>query len=301
LKLPEGLRAGGRFAEWAPGVPAYVVADVDGTLIARGTTATPIVAEAVGEAHAAGLRVGFATGRLPFGVRDLHGQLRPEGPHIVHNGAQVRTEGRPLRTWPIPRAAARRLVELCLANGIYAEFYVGEEFVVTDRREAARTHWDTVTGEPSGLVEELDLDAVELIRGTVVVFSAPELPDVLTAVRRLGLAAEFAGSPLFPGATFVNAISPEADKGKGLVFAAGHLGIGLDEVVAVGDGQNDVSMLAVAGTAVAMGQAPADVIQAAHVVVPEVEADGVAHALRAAAEWRRAAATRRGGRSTRAW
>jgi hypothetical protein len=72
LPLPEGLRPGGRFAEWSPGVPRYVVADVDGTLIARGTTATPVVAEAVGEAHAAGLAVGFATGRLPVGLRDLH-------------------------------------------------------------------------------------------------------------------------------------------------------------------------------------------------------------------------------------
>ena len=286
VELPEGLIPGGRFADWSPGVPSYVVADVDGTLIARGTTATPVVAEAVRDAHAAGLRVGFATGRLPVGLQELHGQLEPEGPHIVHNGAQVREQGRPLRTWPLERDPARRLAEFCLAQGLYAELYVGEGAYSTDRREDVRAAWEALV-RPQGLVTELDLAVTEVVKATVLVFVPRDIPAVVTAIRRLGLVAEPSVSAVLPRANFINVTSPEADKGTGLAYAAAHLGIGLDEVVAVGDGPNDLSMLAVAGTAMAMGQAPGPVHEIAHVVVPEVEADGVAHALRAAAAWRR--------------
>jgi hypothetical protein len=288
--LAPGLEPAGRYAEWAPATPAYVVADVDGTMIASGTTATPVVAEAVAEAHAAGLRVGFATGRLPVGLRDLERQLDPAGPHIVHNGSEVVADGRPVRTWPLAPADAARLAEVCTAHGLYAEFFLREGFVVTDRREAARGTWEIISGEPDGLVAELDLAAVEVVKATVVAFAPDELPAIMAALEPLGLVAEAAPSPLFPGFGFVNVNGPGADKGTALRFAAGHLGVGLDAVVGGGDGLNDISMMAVAGTAVAMGQAPRAVRDAAHVVVPEVQADGVAHALRAAAAWRAASA-----------
>ncbi len=285
LSLRDGLTPGGRFAEWTGATPRFVVADVDGTLIAQGTTATPVVAEAVQFATAAGLRVGFATGRLPAGLTDLQGQLRLAGPHVVHNGAQVREHGRPVHTWPIDRASAALLVDWCLNSGRYAEFYVGEEFVVTDRRADARKAWDLISGEPDGLTSDVRWPAVDLIKATVVVNDGRDLPATLVGVRRLGLVAEPSTSPMFPGQNFINVTSPEADKGRAVSWLARYLGLGLDEVVAVGDGPNDLSMLAVAGTAIAMGQAPLEVLEQAHLVVPEVNADGVAHALYAAAHW----------------
>ncbi len=285
--VSEDLRPGGRFEAWAPGTPAYVVADIDGTLIASGTRATDVVAAAVAEAHAAGLRVGFATGRLPAGLRDLERQLDPAGPHIVHNGAEVLADGRPVRTWPLDPGDTERLRAVCLQHGFYAEFFLREGFLVTDRREAARGFWELISGEPDGLVAGVDVRAAEIVKATVVAFSAAELDRVKAVLEPLGLVAEAAPSPLFPGRAFVNVGSAEADKGRALRVAAEHLGVGLGSVVAVGDGLNDVSMLALAGTAVAMGQAPQAVRDAAHVIVPEVHADGVAHALRAAAAWRR--------------
>ena len=158
--------------------------------------------------------------------------------------------------------------------------------LVTERAEAARPAWDAISGEPDGLIHEVDVLTTDIIKATVVVFDPGGLDALLYAFRRLGLTPETASSAALPGATFVNVNSPGVDKGTALAYAADHLGLPLAQAVAVGDALNDLSMLSVAGTAVAMGQAPAAVQDAAHLVVPEVDQDGVAHALRAAAEWR---------------
>ncbi len=285
--LPDGLRRGGRFDEWTRPVPGYVVADVDGTLILEGSTATPGVARAVAEAGAAGLRVGFATGRLPAGLTDLHDQLQVPGPHVVHNGAQVLESGRPINTWTIARSTAAELVAWCTARGLYAEFYVGEEFFVSERQSAAQIYWDLISGDPHGVVDDIDWAAVDVIKATVVAYQGVGVEELLAGLHAMGLGAETSTSPVFPGDEFINVTSPLADKGRAVRWAADHLGVGLGGVVAVGDGLNDLSMLSVAGTAIAMGQAPAVVQQAAHLIVPEVAADGVAHALAAAASWLR--------------
>lgn len=285
--LPDGVRPGGRFAEWTRPVPGYVVADVDGTLILEGSTTTPGVARAVAAAAAAGLRVGFATGRLPAGLTDLHDQLRVPGPHVVHNGAQIREHGRPIHTWSIERTTSAALVDWCLARGLYAEFYLGDEFVVTERQPAAQIYWDLISGDPHGVVADIDWATADVIKATVVAYQGVGVSELLDGLRGLGLGAETSTSPVFPGDEFINVTSPRADKGRAVSWAAEYLGIGLDGVVAVGDGLNDLSMLSVAGTAVAMGQAPEIVQRQAHLIVPEVAADGVAHALAAAASWSR--------------
>jgi len=52
-------------------------------------------------------------------------------------------------------------------------------------------------------------------------------------------------------------------------------------LLVVGDSGNDISMFAVAGTAVAMGQASAEIRAAAHLVTEPFDDDGSALALHA--------------------
>jgi Cof subfamily protein (haloacid dehalogenase superfamily) len=282
-RLPAGVRPGGRFGEWTRPDAQLVVVDVDGTLIARGATATQLVADSVAAATRSGLLLGVATGRMAFGVADLLRQLAMSGPHVVSNGAQiVDRDACVIKTWPIDRPAAEGLIRWCGDHGLYTEFSVGDEFFATDRRESARRAWDLVTGEPHGLIADVDLSARTVVKATVHVQPEDDLAMCLDGLRRLGLVADPSTSPLFPGAVFVNVTSPETSKGHALSWTADHLGIELANVMAIGDEVNDISMLTRAGTAVAMGQAPSAVRQSAHLTVADATGDGVAYALRAA-------------------
>jgi Cof subfamily protein (haloacid dehalogenase superfamily) len=284
--LPGGLLPGGRFADWRPRAPGYVVCDVDGTLVGAAPRATEAVESAVRDCVDAGLAVGLATGRMPGACGALAAQLGLTGPHVLHNGAVVRHRGEQVQSWPLEPGSAAALAALCARRGLYAEFFVDAGYWATDRRVAARFHWEVSGQEPHGLIADLDLDRTVVDKATVLLFGDDDEAAVLAEVGDLGLVGGIARMPGRP-AVAVNVTRAEIDKGSALAVAAGAAGCELDQVVAVGDGDNDLPMLAVAGTAIAMGQASPAVREAAHLIAPELAADGVAHALHAAAAWAR--------------
>lgn len=288
LHLPLGVVPGGRHRNWNPAPPAYVVCDVDGTLIGPQNDATTEVVEAVGRARAAGLRVGLATGRMRAATETLRRQLGAPGPHVLHNGAEVRDGTHTIASWSLTVPQVDDLLALVgrLDTRAYLEVYTDTGFLVSSWDERARPHWRILGQEPDGvLTSATELDGRVLPKATFALFDPQVQPELIDGVTRLGLLAGSAGSPLTPELPYLNATHPDASKGRSLARAAAHLGVPMSATVAVGDADNDLSMLAVAGTAIAMGQAPDHVRAAAHLVVPDVDAHGVAVALDACVGW----------------
>ena len=96
------------------------------------------------------------------------------------------------------------------------------------------------------------------------------------------------GSPI-PGIAFLRSgdgiielNSINASKGNALCILCEKLGIQLENVLAIGDNENDISMLQAAGISAAMRNAEDDVKQAAKFVAGNNEEDGAAHFLE---EW----------------
>lgn len=286
--LPEGLTPGGRFDRWAPRAPLLVVADIDGTLLGASGQASPAVLEAIRAVRGAGLRFGVATGRMRLAAEDLTRRLRAPGPHILENGAVVRLDGETLASWPLTPSQVRSVIAICRDLGVYAELYVDAGFYVTAWREEARAHWEMLGRAPLGSAGDLDAETMEVPKATFALFHEEPVEPLLEALRDAGLTAGPAGSPLTPEIRYVNATHPDAGKGRALLAAAGHLGVDPGATVAVGDAPNDLPMFAVAGTAIAMGQADAEVRGAAHLVAPGLDGDGAAVALRACLTWAQA-------------
>jgi Cof subfamily protein (haloacid dehalogenase superfamily) len=286
--LPPDVLPGGRFDRWRPAEPRYVVCDVDGTLVGPQAQATDEVVGAIGRAQAAGLRVGLATGRMRGAVGPLVAQLGATGPHVFHNGAEVHDGVRTIASWSVPPAQVDALLALARDHDdAYVEIYTDDRYLASSWDERARDHWDVLGREPDGvLTRAADLDGAEVLKATFAVFAPAAVDGLVAAVGAIGLLAGPAGSPRTPHLHYVNATDPGADKGRALAAAAAHLGITMAATVAIGDAQNDLSMLAVAGTAIAMGQADDDVRAAAHLIVPDVDAHGVAVALDAVCSWR---------------
>ena len=71
-------------------------------------------------------------------------------------------------------------------------------------------------------------------------------------------------------------VAERADKGWGLRELCRHLNVPVEAAIAVGDSMNDVEILRAAGFSAAMGNACPEAKEAAHIVAPDCDHDGVA-------------------------
>lgn len=252
--------------------PRLVALDIDGTLIEEGVVPGE-VRDAVADIVAADVPVVLSTGRGWAGARPLADLLDlPAGQHVCSNGA-VRLGFPPVEVLERVTFDPAGVVERVLAEhpeAMLAIEVIGEGFKVN------RPFPD---GELSGELLQVDLDELVAEPVTRVVVRDPNASeaDFLRLAHRLGLQ----GVGYFIGYTAWLDIAPEGvDKAYGLAGVCADLGVDPADVLALGDGRNDIEMLRWAGRGVALGQAP-DVVKAAadHVTAP-FQAGGTAEELR---------------------
>lgn len=106
------------------------------------------------------------------------------------------------------------------------------------------------------------------------------MPQTVLALRR---ALEGTGATiLHHGEKWCEVLPPGVNKGSGverLLRGLGGNGVAASEVLALGDAENDVEMLRLAGIGAAMGNAQPAAREAADVIVPSNAEDGVADAI----------------------
>ncbi|PZL92535.1 sugar-phosphatase, partial [Pantoea graminicola] len=78
---------------------------------------------------------------------------------------------------------------------------------------------------------------------------------------------------------YLEILDRRVNKGQGVRMLAEKLGLKQEEVMAIGDQENDLAMIEYAGTGVAMGNAIDSVKQIAQFITRTNMEDGVAHAI----------------------
>ena len=87
-------------------------------------------------------------------------------------------------------------------------------------------------------------------------------------------------TPAYPDVDFINVVSPKVSKGKALEELCAFYRVPLSQVVAIGDGANDLSLLKMAGLAVAMGNSVDELKSIADVITEDVDHNGVAEIIK---------------------
>lgn len=262
-------------------MPVRLVAlDVDGTLVDTRTLEIAAAdAAAVRRCVERGARVVLASARWPSSVRYFQRTLGIGGPLLCHNGALVLDEdGHELLRLPIDPERAARIVRAAVARDLYPTIIVDDALYARPRPDQVPGRIDVSRG-----AHELWL---ELVEDLVAVVSRGPMDIGVFGPGVAGLLADVAGEPVaafryyrdgeLRGAIFHH---PRASKGNALRFLCEELDVPLVDVLAVGDSEADVSMLAVAGVAVAPANAPEEVRRAAHWIAPAQHEGAVAAAL----------------------
>jgi HAD superfamily hydrolase (TIGR01484 family) len=261
--------------------PKLIALDIDGTILEphpdNGLSVdevSPAVRRAVDRAVAAGCHLVLASGRAPLSMSEV------------------------LRGLDLPRDAAEQMLGVASNGAVVFSFpplqVVSE--VTFDAREAVTTVLEHVPEAAVAVEEhgvgyrvnrhfpagELDGEMIltpieEMIASEVsrVIIRDPDSTseDFVTLAKQLGLQ----GTNYFIGWTAWLDLAPEGvSKASGLAEVAEKLGVDREDVLAIGDGRNDIEMLEWAGRGVAMGQGPEEVRAIADDVTASVHEDGCA-------------------------
>lgn len=250
--------------------------DVDGTLLDSDHILRPRVARAVRAAQSAGLVVALATGKLLPSVRPLLAEMRLRGPQIVLNGAatQESVSGEPLRFCPLredDRRAVLSAVREAAPDVLVSHFAL--DGIYMDRRHPYVRIFEEYGEGPPVYVPDLLADDLPPAAKILLAGAPARLAELRAAVTPL-LAPRVSITTTTPD--FLEFFDPAAGKGHALRALRERLDLPREAVIAMGDGENDLPLLAEAGLAIAMGNGAATVRQAAHRIAPSNDEEGVA-------------------------
>ncbi len=255
---------------------SLVACDLDGTVLGPGTEIAPDVRLALAQAETAGWTIVLASGRMLRSVQGVQSRLGVQGPIIAYNGGLVALpDGRVLHH-PIPVAAAQRVADVCARHGFFLQTYQDDRLYVP-WEDARADAYSRLAGVPPTVDPDRVFHPRVAPTKLLVIEPAQRQPEVRAAI-----------APLAPGELelansyphYLEITAAGIDKGTALAELCALLGTQPAEVLAVGDGENDLPMLNLAGLGVAVANAAETVRRAVAHVTRAPYGAGVAEAIR---------------------
>lgn len=252
---------------------ALVALDIDGTLLKARAAVPEVTVAAVADARRSGHHVVLASGRSLVGVLPVARQLGIDAGWVVtSNGAVVARldAARPggyeldtVHTFDVEPVIRR-------ARALVPTVQVGVEEIGWGYRVTRPFEPSSVNGQQRQVPDAELWD----VPATRVILRGEGVARLVEPLRSLGV------TPVPAAADWVDVTPRDLSKATALERVREQLGVDPARTVAVGDGVNDLEMVAWAARGVAMGHAPAVLRDAADEVTGTIDEHGVVPVLR---------------------
>ncbi|WP_298382151.1 Cof-type HAD-IIB family hydrolase [Ferrimicrobium sp.] len=254
-----------------------VLADVDGTLVTNEKVLTPRASKAVVALSRAQVLFSLTSGRPPKGMQMLVAPLKIALPFAAFNGGQILSPGFDVL---IEHTLDDDLVEAIThyldRHKLDVWFYAGSNWYVPRLDGSHVDHESATVGFSPEVVPGGRVPSGSIVKIVGVSDDHEIIARATDELRGLfgdRVAAE-ASQPYYLDVTH-----PRANKGTVVEYLAHWCGITTEEIATIGDMANDIDMFSRSGLAIAMGNAMAEVQQAADRVTASNEEDGFAEAM----------------------
>lgn len=259
-----------------------LVLDVDGTLLNSQREISKRTIQTLRKVQSIGIKVALASGRPTYGILPIAKAIDLgvyDGYIISYNGAQVISarNGEILFERTIDPQMVPYLEKKADKMGMTLAYYDGDEVVSTDI-------------ENPHIVDEARMNGMKLRRAEIV---SAEMEDWPTEVMLFcDDEQELSGldehmqrhlngvmDTIHSNPYMLEVVGYQVGKSYAMSALVQKLGIGLDEVIAIGDGAADINMIQMAGTGIAMGNATEGVRRCADFTTLDNDQDGAALAI----------------------
>ncbi len=257
--------------------------DLDGTTLRDDKSIPEVNITAIHEALEKGHAVAIASGRPPVTAQRIAQKLNMmrKGCYLISfNGAIIcdLESGRILSDQRMPDEYAVYLLSEAKREGIYMHAY-DDEYFLTEEICPESEFYKKTTGTPCRVVPDL-FDLTHLNTPKLLSVSLSGQEPLLLFQQEHKAWAEGKCVGFFSSPEVLEYCYYKAIKEQGILFLESYLGIDHENTIAVGDAENDLSMIRSAGIGVAMKNASAEVReQADYVTSHDNNGGGVAEVL----------------------
>ncbi|NLM44552.1 MAG: HAD family phosphatase [Clostridiales bacterium] len=263
-----------------------VVMDMDYTLLNKNKGVSPGNKEALAEAAKKGVHLVVATGRIYSSARFYTRLLGLNTPIIASNGAIIKEDAtnRIMFQSILLDEVALEMIRLCKEQGLYCHLY-SQDTVYTEKIiniSQRYSEWnqklnggDRINIEVvSSLEKTVENERGKILKAVVVDNDKEKLAYIREKMIKTGKVS--VSQSLKDNLEVMN---KGINKGNAVKILAQIYGIEQDEIIAIGDNENDISMIEYAGLGIAMGNAVDELKEKADYITGTYDEDGVAQAL----------------------
>ena len=258
-----------------------VVLDLDGTLTNARKEITSKTKETLMKAQKMGVKIILASGRPTYGITPLADQLEINkfGGYIMSfNGGKIInwTTKDVVFEQKLDTQLVPVLYQKAMESGMNILTYQGENIVTTKSEDEYVQQEAFINKMPVIQLDDFLHDIVYPLNKCLIVGDPLPLHNL-----ELQLAKEMENKMgIYRSADFfLECVPLNIDKAHSLKWLIQKLNISKDEVIACGDGHNDLSMIEFAGLGVAMANAVQPLKQVADYITLSNEEDGIAHVI----------------------
>ncbi|NLX63352.1 MAG: HAD family phosphatase [Clostridiaceae bacterium] len=251
--------------------------DIDGTLLNDSGELTENTKNAIRKWVDKGLIFTIASGRPIQGVEKLNKELNLDVPFITYNGAMVvmGKSKQVLYEQKLSPEDSRGIIRLGQKYNTTILIWKDNKLFVSEINDRVNKY-KCISGVEPVVANDLEQVAEN---GVTKILWYDEVEKIHQYQKEIGalLSVNVNFHPSRP--YFMEFVDKNASKAIALEKIGLYFGIKQSEMIAVGDGYNDISMIEYAGLGVAMANSPDEVKQRADYITLSNEEDGVAHVI----------------------
>lgn len=257
-----------------------IVVDLDGTLLNSQHALSERTEKTLKAAMEQGVKVIIATGKTRGSAKDIIAQLGLTTPGIYVQGLVVYNGDGTIRYQKtLDKSLIRKVITFAEDRGFSIMAYSGDNILVRSINAdigVVLAYNETHPKEVGPLQNHIESTPINKI----IAIKKGEIRKVNALRWQLSMQVEGIGRVMQAGVPDMLEVLPLGiSKASALKTLLKEMDIRAENVIALGDGENDIEMIRLAGIGIAMGNADAAVKEAADYVVSTNDEDGVAEAI----------------------
>lgn len=262
--------------------------DMDGTLLIDQQNISKENKDAIKGAISKGVHVAITTGRVYDCAKLYSDEIGLKTPIIASNGAFIGgSNGEVIYNNPLNYSEVNDFLKLTDKYNLYS--YLTANFGIVSTTELPENHIYKILNNRLKNDEKIKLEVIDNIEDACSLYPNELLKGVCVEkddTEKL-MKAKYELKKLNPELEIVSSwddnfeiMKKGSSKGEAVAQLAKHFNLKRDEIMCIGDSENDLSMIEYAGVGVAMGNAIDKVKEAAQYVTTPNTESGVAKAIR---------------------